>query len=360
MPDAARSRDPAEHEAPDDPAGAGFNIADAAVDRHVRAGHGNDVAIRWIGRDVSDLDDPLDISFSMLARRSNRFAGALRHHGIAAGTIVSTVLGRVPDLYVAALGTWKAGCVFAALPSSSASQPIADRLSLARAGVVITSPTLFRRVLAPIIDRVPDVELVLICGASEDQTARSRTRPGSGPRVMSCGAFLCDGIDAFDIDATDPGSPATLHFTGEANGSPEFVVHPHAPMHDRAGLDLRDGETFWSTTDPVWATGVADDVTAALSSGATSIVDEAEFDAMRSLHILAHRGVDVLHTSTAALQMLHGAAQDRGPLAHGLRIVATIAEPLDPGTSRWAETFFGTAVQEMRPATTSTRRSARM
>ena len=121
--------------------GVGFNIADVAVDQHVRAGHGGDVAIRWIGRDRADLDDPLDIDYSMLARRSSRFAGALRRHGATAGTVVSTVLGRVPDLYVAALGTWKAGGVFVALPDSSEARSTADRLRLGRVGVAITSPT---------------------------------------------------------------------------------------------------------------------------------------------------------------------------------------------------------------------------
>lgn len=362
MLDAARSRDPAGSTTSGRTirAGAEFNIADVAVGHHVRAGRGDDVAIRWIGCDRADLDDPLDITFSKLERRSSRFASALHRSGVAAGTVVSTVLGRVPDLYLAALGAWKAGCLFTALSDSSGAGPTADRLGAGRVGVVITSPTLFRRTLAPMLDRLPDLELVLICGASEDQTERSTIRPGSGPRVMSCGAFLCEGIDAFEIEAVDPDAPATLHFTGDPNGEPEFVVHPHAPSHE-AVLDLRAGETFWNTTDPVWVTGVADDVTAALGSGATSIVDEAEFDPMRSLHILAHRDVDVLYTSAAALRLLHGAAQDHRPLARPLRVVATIDEPLDPATSQWAAMFLGTAVQDHSNNTTiGTPRSASM
>lgn len=340
--------------------GVGYNIADVAVEHHVRAGHGGDVAIRWIGRDPADLDDPLDLDYSMLARRSSRFASALRRHGLTAGTVVSTVLGRVPDLYVAALGTWKAGGVFAALPTSGGPQATADQLRLGRVGVAITSPTLFRRTLAPMIDRLPDLELVLVCGASEDQTARSVTRSRAGPPVMSCGAFLCDGTDAFDIDTTAPHAPATLHFTGDPDGTPQFVVLPHAPVHDDDRFDLRAGETFWRTTDPVWVTGVNDDITAALRSGATSIVDEADFDAMRSLHILTHRHVDVLHTSADVLRTLHDAAHDRAPLAHPLRVVATDGEALEPAVARWAGAFLGTAVQEMHPDTTSApRRSGR-
>jgi acetyl-CoA synthetase len=227
--------------------------------------------------------------------------------------------------------------------------------------VAITSPTLFRRTLAPILDDLPDLELVLICGASEDQSARSTMRPGAGPSVMSCGAFMCDGVDTFDVVTTDPGSPAIVHFTGDPDDTPGFVVHPHAPHHGGVRLDLRAGETFWSTTDPVWVTGVADDVTAALRAGGTSIVDEADFDPMRSLHILTHRHVDVLHTSAAVLRTLHAAARDRAPLAHPLRVVTTDGEQIEPAVARWAGTFLGTAVQEIHrsPNTADDTRSTR-
>lgn len=333
---------------PSPDASAAFNIADVAVEHHVRDGRGGDVALRWLGRDPADLDDPIDVTFSKLSLGSSRFASALRRHGIEPGSVVATILGRVPDLYIAALGAWKARCVFSALSAASQPQPAADRLRLGRVEVLVAAPTLYRRVVAPVLDQLPDLRLVLICGASEDQTARSSLGPGAGPSVMSCGAFLRDGVDSFDIEATDPDMLATLHFTGDPSSTPTAVVHPHraATAQNRTRVDLRAGETFWRTTDPVWVTGFADDVTAALSAGATSILDEADFDATRALHILRHQHVDVLCTSAAVLRMLRDASPRGGPLPHGLRAVGTTGEPADTATAQWAASFLGAPAQD--------------
>ena len=50
--------------------GGGLNIAHEAVDRHLRAGRGDKLALRWIGRD----DHIRDYSYSALGAATNRFA----------------------------------------------------------------------------------------------------------------------------------------------------------------------------------------------------------------------------------------------------------------------------------------------
>ena len=94
--------------------GGGLNIAYEAVDRHVLAGRGNKLALRWIGRD----DAIRDFSYAALRAQSNRFANVLAQHGIAKGDRVFALLGRCPELYVAALGTLKHGSVFSPLFSA--------------------------------------------------------------------------------------------------------------------------------------------------------------------------------------------------------------------------------------------------
>ena len=53
--------------------GGGLNIAHEAVDRHVAAGFGGQVALRWLGRDGARLD----ITYADLADRIARFANVL-------------------------------------------------------------------------------------------------------------------------------------------------------------------------------------------------------------------------------------------------------------------------------------------
>jgi acetyl-CoA synthetase len=82
------------------PGGRGLNIAYEAVDRHLTNGNADVVALRCV-----DRHDNVTISYAELAKRTNRFANLLGALGVRPGERVFTLLGRVPDLYVAALGT---------------------------------------------------------------------------------------------------------------------------------------------------------------------------------------------------------------------------------------------------------------
>jgi len=329
---------------------ASVNIADLAVDRHVREGHGDRVALRFIGLDHDDIDEPVDVTYSMLARRTNRFADAMRRRGFDAGTGVATLAGRIPDLYVTALGTFKAQGIFTPLFSAFGPDPIAQRLNLGRIKILVTTPLLYRRKVAPILDRLPRLELVLVCGSTEDEIGTTRAN-GAHPRVMSFGAFLTEGSDTFEAPLTDPETPALLHFTSGTTGPPKGAIHVHTAVvvHHLTGrlvLDLHDGDTFWCTADPGWVTGTSYGIIAPLTCAITSIIDEADFDAERWFRVLDRHAVDVLYTAPTAIRMLQRAG---GELAaehdlSNLRLVASVGEPLDADAVRWCQQTFGVPV----------------
>ncbi len=326
------------------------NIADLAVDRHVRAGHGDRVALRFIGRDHDDIDEPVDITYAMLARRTNRFADAMRRRGFGAGTGVATLAGRIPDLYVAALGTLKGHGIFTPLFSAFGPDPIAQRMNLGRIKILVTTPLLYRRKVAGMLDRLPHLELVLVCGSTEDEIGTGRSTDAR-PWVMSFGAFLTEGSDTFTAGPTDPETPALLHFTSGTTGQPKGAVHVHAAVvtHHVTGrlvLDLHDGDTFWCTADPGWVTGTSYGIIAPLTNGVTSIVDEAEFDAERWYQILDRHEADVFYTAPTAIRMLQRAGADLATgsdLSH-LRLVASVGEPLDAEAVHWCQRTFGVPV----------------
>ena len=104
----------------------GLNIGHEAIDRHVLAGRGNKLALRWIGRD----DQIRDFSYSALGAAANRFANVLVQRGVAKADRVFSLLGRVPELYIAALGTLKNGSFFSPLFSAFGPEPIKARMTI--------------------------------------------------------------------------------------------------------------------------------------------------------------------------------------------------------------------------------------
>ena len=122
------------------PGEGGLNIAYEAVDRHVAHGDGDRVAFRFIdaGAAVRNL------TYADLSRASNRFANALRRLGLGAGDAVFSFAGRIPELYIAALGTLKARAVFSALYANFGEEPVRTRLTKGNGKLLLTTAPFYR------------------------------------------------------------------------------------------------------------------------------------------------------------------------------------------------------------------------
>jgi acyl-coenzyme A synthetase/AMP-(fatty) acid ligase len=92
------------------PDGRGLNIAHEAVDRHASGARAAQVALRWLGRDGARRE----YTYRDLRALTNRFANALTGLGVGRAETVMLLAGRIPELYIAALGALKNRCVFTA------------------------------------------------------------------------------------------------------------------------------------------------------------------------------------------------------------------------------------------------------
>ena len=107
------------------PNGRGLNMAHEAVDRHAAGPLANRIAIRWLGKS----GERVDLTYARLAELSGRFAGALEALDVKRGDRVFVLSGRLPELYVAALGALKRGAVFCPLFSAFGPEPIRARMA---------------------------------------------------------------------------------------------------------------------------------------------------------------------------------------------------------------------------------------
>ena len=315
------------------PAG-GLNIAYEAVDRHVAHGKGAKVALRWIGEDQTARD----FTYEDLRRRSNRFADLLRRLGLARGDRVYSLLGRTPELYIAALGTLKAGCVFCPLFSAFGPEPIKARMEIGEAAALITTEAYYRRKVASWRGGLPSLRHVLIVDPSG--------APAEG--TLDLPSALRDSSDEFEIARTQPEDMALLHFTSGTTGRPKGAIHVHEAVvahhiTGRYALDFHPDDVFWCTADPGWITGTSYGIISPLTNGLTMVVDEAEFDAERWCRLLQDQKVTVWYTAPTAIRMLmkSGAEIVRRHDLSALRFMASVGEPLNPEAVVWSAETFG-------------------
>jgi acetyl-CoA synthetase len=321
------------------PGGRGLNIAHEAIDRQAAGARRDRVAVRWLRRD-GRTDEA---TYAQLAATTNRFANGLRGLGIGPGDRVFTLLGRVPELHVAVLGALKNRSVVCPLFSAFGPDPVRQRLALGDGRVLVTTPRLYRRKVAPIRRTLPRLEHVILVGAGGPDRDGAR----------SYDDLMADASESFTIPPTDPEDMALLHFTSGTTGMPKGAVHVHDAVvaHHATGtsaLDLHPDDIFWCTADPGWVTGMSYGIIAPLTHGVTCVVDEADFEADRWYRILADERVSVWYTSPTALRMLMRAGGEaaRAHDLHRLRCVASVGEPLNPEVVVWGQESLGVPVHD--------------
>ena len=333
---AAFSWDQARRELDGLPGGQGLNIAHEAVDRHAAGPLADHLALRWLGK----YGAVQDFTYTRLRSLTNRFANVLRALGAGPRDRVYVLAGRIPELYVVALGTLKNRSVFCPLFSAFGPEPVRARLAIGGARVLVTTESLYRRKVAGLRSSLPDLEHVLLVG--DDQ------RPTGVPGTQDYHALMAGAGDDFAIGPTDPEDVALLHFTSGTTGTPKGAVHVHAAVvaHHITGklaLDFHPEDVFWCTADPGWVTGTSYGIIAPLTNGVTSIIDEAEFDAARWYGILQDQKVTIWYTAPTAIRMLMKAGTElvRKYDFPALRFLSSVGEPLNPEAVVWGQEAFG-------------------
>ena len=314
--------------------GGGLNIAHEAIERHVLAGKGERLALRLIGRDGQTRD----FSYAALDEAVNRFANILAGLGVAKGDRVFSLLGRAPELYIAALGTLKNGSVFSPLFSAFGPEPIKARMIIGSAKALITTEAFYRRKIEPCRKELATLKHVFL-------TECSGTLPTG---TIDLAAALAQASDTFETVWTAPEDLALLHFTSGTTGRPKGAAHVHEAVvaHHVTGqlvLDLRPRDVFWCTADPGWVTGTSYGIISPLTNGSTLIIDQAEFDAERWYRILQDQKVTVWYTAPTAIRMLMkaGAGIAKRFDLSNLRLLASVGEPLNPEAVIFGVEAFG-------------------
>ncbi len=306
-----------------------INIGHIAVDAHLKTDRRDKKALIW----ESQKGEVEEYTFADLARLSNKFANVLVGElGIQKGDRVFFFLERVPEIFIAILGTLKAGAVIGPLFSAFGPDAVKDRLVDSQAKVLVTSPMLKRKV-AEIFPDLPHLEKIVVV---------NRRNAALDPDDVSYEAAMERASEHFETVRTSKEDNAIMHYTSGTTGKSKGAVHVHNAVIGHYAtakyvLDLQPDDIYWCTADPGWVTGTSYGMFGPWSNGITQVVYEGGFSAKKWYSILEQWKVTVWYTAPTAIRMLMKAGDDLPGQFNldSLRNLCSVGEPLNPDAFVW-------------------------
>jgi acetyl-CoA synthetase len=310
-----------------------LNIANLAVDRHAKTHLKDTVALRFIHKE----DTFSDFTYLDLKKQTSKFANVLQNLGIQKGERIFSLTGRIPELYITALGTLKYTGVFCPLFSVFGPEPIFQRLSRGDATVLVTTTLSFQKKIEQNLEKLPSLKYIILIDAKEHISEK----------IRSFSVLMENAKEEFNIRTTNPEDSALLHFTSGTTGMPKGVLHVHQAVltHYITGkyvLDFHEGDIFWCTADPGWVTGTSYGIIAPLVHGITCIIDQEEFDATRWYTILEKHKVTIWYTAPTAIRRLMR-INIKPRIVYNLenlRLILSVGEPLHAEAVIWGQENF--------------------
>ena len=300
------------------------NMAYEAIDRHVDAGKGQQVALKF-----SDPEREETYTYEEMRQWTNRFANVLRNYGIGKGDRVFVFMPRTPELYISILGIIKVGAVVGPLFEAFMETAVKDRLEDSGAVALVTTPALLVRVKR---EELPTLRTIFLVG---DEVTASEG-------VADFQAEILAASPETEITWVNREDGLILHYTSGSTGKPKGVYHVHNAMlqHYHTGkvvLDLKKGDIYWCTADPGWVTGTSYGIFAPWLHGVTNVVRGGRFSPADWYATIQRNQVTVWYSAPTAFRMLMGAGQEligQYDLS-SLRHVLSVGEPLNPEVVRW-------------------------
>ena len=328
-----------------------LNVAYNCVDRHVIAGHGDQVAIRFEG----EPGDQRNLTYAELLREVSKCANALEALGITAGDRVAIYLPMIPEAIIAMLACARIGAVHSVVFAGFSAEALRSRIEDAEAKLVITADGQHRRgatmALKPAVDEAvaetPSVQHVLVVKRTGEEIAWNADRDVWWSDVVDSAS------DLHEAQAFDSEHPLFILYTSGTTGKPKGILHTtggylvQTAYTHRNVFDLKpDTDVYWCTADIGWVTGHSYIVYGPLANRVTQVVYEGTPDTPhrgRWWEIVARHGVTILYTAPTAIRTFMKWGDDvvNEHDLSSLRLLGSVGEPINPEAWMWYREVVG-------------------
>jgi long-chain acyl-CoA synthetase len=184
----------------------------------------------------------VEVSFGDLDRYSSRFANMLRACGLEKGDVVGINLPNIPEYVIAALGTYRAGCVVSGVSPLLSAEEMAYQLKDSNARGLVTLDAIFAGRLVGIADQLPGLKVVTTAsvggflpgikrffGKLLGKIPKGKVTPLAGKTVNDFIEVIRSDVysaQAPQVDLT-PDDLSCLQYTGGTTGDPKGAMLSH-------------------------------------------------------------------------------------------------------------------------------------
>ena len=329
-----------------------LNAAYNCVDRHVEAGHGERVAIHFVGEPA---DDTREITYAELHAQVQRAANALQDLGVGKGDTVAIYLPMIPEAVVAMLACARIGAPHSVVFGGFSAEALNTRIRDAKSKLVITADGGYRRGAASALK--PAVDEALAKGPTDVEHVLVVKRTGADVAWNDVDIWWEDALAAADATHEAVGfeaeHPLFILYTSGTTGKPKGIFHTtggyltqvaytNAVVHDVHP----ESDVYWCTADVGWVTGHSYIVYGPLANGATQVIYEGTPDTPhqgRWWEIIQDHRVTILYTAPTAIRtcMKWGESIPAKFDLSSLRLLGSVGESINPEAWMWYRRVIG-------------------